>query len=68
MKKTTRDVDVVKNNMMKFSMIQMNSLLVEDSLCVRVDCSNVIIYAVVVELNRRKQAYVEVSKMFGFLW
>ena len=22
----------------------------------------------VVELNRRKQAYVEVSKLFGFLW
>ena len=34
----------------------------------RVDCSNVIIDALVVELNRRKQAYVEVSKMFSFLW
>jgi len=30
MKKTTRDVDVTKTNMMKFSMIQMSSLLVED--------------------------------------
>jgi len=34
----------------------------------RVDCFNVVIDALVVELNRRKQAYVEVSKMFGFLW
>jgi len=28
----------------------------------------VIIDALVVELNRRKQAYVEVSKIVGFLW
>jgi len=34
----------------------------------RVDCFNVIIDALIVELNRRKQAYVEVSKMFCFLW
>jgi len=34
----------------------------------RVDCFNVIIDALVVELNMRKQAYVEVSKKFGFLW
>jgi len=34
----------------------------------RADCFNVIIEVFVVELNSRKQAYVEVSKMFGFLW
>jgi len=50
--------------MMKFSMIQP----VGGRQLMRVDCFNVIIDALVVELNRRKQAYVEVSKMFGFLW
>jgi len=34
----------------------------------RVDCFNVIIDDLVVELNGRKQAYVEVSDMLGFLW
>jgi len=55
-----------KNNMMKFSMIQMIPPVGGRRL-MRVDWFNVIIDALVVELNRRKQVYVEVSKMFGFL-
>jgi hypothetical protein len=34
----------------------------------RADCFNVIIDSLIAELSKREKSYVEVSKMFGFLW